>query len=664
MKDTLPYFYQILAGDVEIDGNVITYLEEFYLYAKDMYYKGNEVISDPEFDQMEEILKSYGSRIVEVVDGDSTIGERFQHYTKMLSLEKEQINNEDFESEETSKAISSIHRFINRAKTTEPIDYEATSKYDGNAISLQYIDGELKKALTRGEEAKGGGLDKYEKMKLIVPNTIKLPGVVEVRGEVVIDKRLWQKKYSDPEKIDNPRNYVAGVLGKDDIDPEVIKDLTFVAIQLVENADKNPIQPENSMKKLGKLGFNDSYDPFLVTFQNIDEFIDVYMAFKHYRENICKFQLDGIVLKFEEKYRQELGETSHHPKWAMAVKFPPQRVTTTIIDIIWTTKTTGFLTPVAILKPVELDGTEVKRASLHNYSRILKIGATIGAVVEIAKKGDIIPQVVAVKIPGDGTIPQPKTCECGGEIKLIKGKGDTENLKCMNPTCEVQALTKFETGIKVLKIERVGPAVAAELYKAGFKSVIDLFDKSKFNKQALIDSGYFKEGRHLEIVLNAVGLIKKVKINDLIHSLKFENCGRSISREMGKYLSGITYETKGLQKDVIAKIMDQNSIERELIAKFIEILSHNGVDVEFNQEEIVNSNTIFFEMTGRTTPYFKTKSELKSFLKDKGMVHAKLNENCHMLLTDSYSSGSSKMTKAEKLGVEIVTYEDILERYN
>ncbi|MFV2013820.1 MAG: hypothetical protein ACC656_00185, partial [Candidatus Heimdallarchaeota archaeon] len=538
-------------------------------------------------------------------------------------------------------------------------------KYDGNAIDLQYVNGKLFRALTRGEEARGGGLDKIQKMRLIVPKSINITENVEIRGEVVINKKLWQQKYSDPTKIDNPRNYVAGVLNKDDATEEVIKDLTFIAYHMVVQADTDPIYSVNTMSTLQLHGFNDTYTPFTAQVDRDTTFSDVYQAFKHYREKVCPFQLDGIVLKCNETLRKGLGETSHHPKWAMAIKFPPQKVVTTILDIIWNVGTTGYLTPIAMLKPVELDGTEVKRASLHNYSNIIKSGASVGAEVVIAKKGDIIPQVIEVVKPGTGEIPTPTTCECGGLIHLIEGKGEnTSNLKCINPDCRIQAIGKLESGIKILQMDRIGGATAEKLFDAGYETIIDLFDKTKFNKNALIESGQFKIGRALEIVLNGVNKVTTVPIQHIVQALKFENVGKSISQEIGKYLSNDdSVDFSGLQKDLIETLQDETSTERIQIMEFMKILNNNGIVIEYFKTEVKNENTLIFEMTGSPKPFFKTKSEFTEYASGFNMIHGKLNKDTRYLLSDSYTATTSKIVKATKLGIDIITYEDFIEKY-
>jgi NAD-dependent DNA ligase len=175
-------------------------LDELYLTAKDKYYRGEEIMTDYDFDTLEEILKFYNREVINVVDGDSTVADRVQHYTPMLSLEKAQIMDEDFTNPKTIAVIGNINSFLTKYTDT-PISFEGTGKYDGNAISLGYVNNKLDKALTRGNEEQGGGIDRIDKLKLIVPDTIDIEGVVEIRGEVVIDKELWKRKYSDPNKI-------------------------------------------------------------------------------------------------------------------------------------------------------------------------------------------------------------------------------------------------------------------------------------------------------------------------------------------------------------------------------------------------------------------------------------------------------------------------------
>lgn len=358
-----------------------------------------------EFPSMDE-LKELNVDLSKILDGTERDETKYPHLTKMLSLEKIQVNNEN----DFSAPVKAFKNFSNR--TVFSGEFEATAKYDGNGIECLYYYGKLKKVLTRGND-KTHGLDKTEKVRHIVPNEIDLKdGIYEIRGEIVVDVKLWEKKYKNPDKVQNPRNYVAGVLNRDEYSIDTVKDLVFIAYSLVkiegveetdslEFKEGKKVYVENSQALLAELGFNANYSPLVVNFKFNGEkdFKDVFYKYKTYRDSTCPFLLDGIVVKYPEQYRTKLGENNHHPKWAAAIKFVPTEVSTTIIDIVWTQGKDFEFTPVAILEPVELDGVVVRRASLHNIGYIINNKLFPGAQVVIAKKGEIIPQIIGIIAP-------------------------------------------------------------------------------------------------------------------------------------------------------------------------------------------------------------------------------------------------------------------------
>jgi len=351
-----------------------------------------QVIEMVDFPTVKEI-KALGLDVSNILDSQERDETKYPHLTPMLSLQKIQVN------DESKMPYHDMGLFLNRIKA----DFiEASGKYDGNGQELIYRDSKLSKALTRGD--KKFGFDKTNKMSYIVPNELKNAEqfngkTIEIRGEVVIDVKLWEKRYSDPNKVDNPRNYVAGVLNRDEYNINTLKDLNFIAYSLVVIDEKTGEKefPENSMAVLESFGFNQNYKPFLVKTTATNEgFLEIYNKFKNYRDNECPFLMDGIVIKFPEDKRKKLGENSHEPKWAVAIKFPALEVSTIILDIIWKMGKDGHLTPLAILEPVEIDGTMVSKASCSNLGTILKKGTFPGARVAIKKAGEIIPYITGV----------------------------------------------------------------------------------------------------------------------------------------------------------------------------------------------------------------------------------------------------------------------------
>ena len=379
--------------------------ERIYLKWKYLYYNGQTEVSDAIFDSLEDELRKMGSLVVLIKDSPNyeilkkydlldelTVGEReirFVHEYPMLSLRKFQVTMDSKEKELFPLDIVNFFTKVSGATVN------CTPKFDGNSIELVYVKGVLNKALTRGNEF--GGLDRTENMKIVVPNTLPADfckyDKITIRGEVIIPTELWVEKYSDPNKVDNPRNWLAGVLNSDEIFTDIMEDIHFVGYHIFILDGGNVIKPTDQLGTIAKLGFQEIFN--LNTTDYEDFFLNVYPKFKDYRATSI-YALDGIVLSFSSNYWDELGITSHHPHWACAVKFPPNRVITYLEDVLWTLGKDGEYTPVGLFKPIELDGTIVKHASLHNLGWIVENKVYPGCKVEIAKKGEIVPQLISV----------------------------------------------------------------------------------------------------------------------------------------------------------------------------------------------------------------------------------------------------------------------------
>lgn len=333
---------------------MVKQLENQYLEAKKLYYEGNPIMNDWDFDQLEEKLKELGSDVIHIVGTQHE--KEINHLSPMLSLQKIQVL--DIEK----LPIEKFNSWISSCKHNSIL--EATPKFDGSSCNLIYIDGNLNTALTRGNGKTG--TDITEKMKLIVPNKINIQGIVEIRGEVIIKTNLFNEKYSKDYK--NPRNFVAGILGRDETSIDIIKDFDFIAFEYrVHNTtlyqDYN--HGNNPIKTLSSNGFiiPEFYQVFTA-----DQFSELFFKMLQFRKDSI-YGLDGYVIKYPNEFRNQIGETDHHPKWATAIKFPPTEMITTIKSIAWNIGQSSEFKPIGVLEPIEIDGTTVSNVALHKIGR-------------------------------------------------------------------------------------------------------------------------------------------------------------------------------------------------------------------------------------------------------------------------------------------------------
>ena len=363
-------------------------LESKYLKAKIAYYEGEPFLTDSEFDSLEVILKKEGSKVIEQV-GSKRKDFDFTHPTKMLSLSKLQTekNKNGSINYVEDKFTAWYDKRILQLFDISHISLMSSPKFDGSAINIIYKGNELFQVLTRGDGF--SGKDVTKRFTPHIPNTLDTDfelneiDTVEIRCEVVIDKNLFKEKYS--QEFANPRNYVAGVIGKDDYDKVKVSELTIIPLHFL----KNGVQVYHGFFH-GGIYSNNYNEEF-----NSWGYIDMIKKYKKKRDSF-PFQLDGVVVAFPESFRQELGENDHDPSWSLAIKFTAEEAVTEVLGVEWNVSKRGELCPVILLKPVQLAGTTVKRASGYNAGYIIKNRIQVGTIVSLHKSGDIIPEIVNV----------------------------------------------------------------------------------------------------------------------------------------------------------------------------------------------------------------------------------------------------------------------------
>lgn len=623
-------------------------LETKYLKAKEAYYKGEPIMEDWEFDELEELLKSMDSDVVNLV-GTSDRNFKHQHLSPMTSLDKSQTHYNEkgvivFNHDEIDKFFS---------KFPEGTIFTAECKWDGMAINTIYHSGNVERAITRGDKLKGK--DATNKFMRKIPLTIDSKLDVEVRGEAMIPFEIFESKYKNhPDesirKYKNPRNMVAGVVNKDDISEDLLNEIVFMAVE-VRVHDGDYSYPIDTGKWLKDNGFNKEYPSYMLQF-TAEQFESVYYNMKNYRENISKFQLDGFVIKAPENLRRKLGETGHHPNWALAIKFPPVPGRTRVTGIENRVATSGESIPRIVLEGVDLDGSTVRHTAGFNWGYILEKGLFPGAEIEIVKSGDIIPIISKIITP-QFTGNLPTHCKCGAPLEM-----DGIHLMCTSDECPVKKLKRFIIGVGRYEMKSWGGTTRTNLFNAGFTEISQVFDPDSFTKEKLVATGFFKDGKTLDKLFEELEKIKVVTLPQVIVSLGFDGIGRTAAKQLAKYIRGKEYDFKGLEKKCLIGF-DEGEKKREKIEELIKVFEKRGVSVE---EEVEVVGGIGFEMTGSPRESgFKVKTELEKFLLSYGYVHLGLKD-AKILLTDDINSDSGKMGLAKKNGVKIFEYSTFIEK--
>ena len=614
-------------------------MTELYLKAKAAYYEGKDIMTDAEFDELENKIKQIAPnhKVLSVV-GYSTKRFEYSHITPMLSLEKIQVNDEqDSEFEE-------IIKWCSKTLTTEPFIIQP--KYDGNSLSAQYQNGKLVRVLSRGDGKKG--FEVTDKISKIIPNNVNFEGDFEIRGECLIDINDFEEINKD-NKFKNERNFVAGVLSDTKNNKNSDK-LKFVAFSITnQKAGKY----SNLLFKLRDEGFETS-DYWFNEFKTIQDIKDFYHKMSEYRKT-SKYRLDGFVIKVDDySTREKLGSNKHHPLSEIAIKFPAQKGITKITDIEWTMSSQGELVPTAILEPVYLDGSTVSRAYLANLKNALTNNYLPSATVQVEKKGDIIPQITKlIELPEntDTESLKPDKCPfCNSELNYTD---DLTHIYCSNKKCPEMMIKKFYKGIQILKLRNIGPAMVKRLYEAGIESLIELFNKN-LTPETLIKNGDFKEGRELERLFESINSIKSIEYSDLLRAEQIEGVGSSISKMITRYYLGAQYKFSGFDKSVIKELTEnKEKYFTQLIKKWTET---TNIEIKFpnydNEEEKIK---VILTGSPKSAGYPTKKYFLDRFTE---LEETKSFSEAKMLITNDKNSTSSKMKKALKNGLEIKTYDE------
>jgi DNA ligase (NAD+) len=636
------------------------------------YVLDDPLISDYDFDMMLKELNDLEKSNPEFFDKNSPTQRVGGEVTKSFNTS---VHETPMYSLDNSYSLEDLKDWEKRIKKIieEPIQYTCELKFDGVSINLLYSNGELIKAVTRGDGVKGD--DVTCNIKTIPTVPLKLIGNFsnnfEARGEVVMPIEGFNELnkvriHNGEEPFKNPRNTASGSLKLQDSKEVSTRPLECLIYSVEDpNLFKNQI---DFLEKAKNIGFN--------VFQNYmhsDSIEEIFEFIQHWETNRSKlpFEIDGVVLKVNDFYQREvLGYTSKFPRWAIAYKFKPENTGTRLNSISFQVGRTGSITPVANLEPVNLAGTIVKRASLHNADFIQSMDIRVGDFVYVEKGGDIIPKITNIdkskRAVDSKKFEFPEYCpECGSKLFRLEGEA---NHYCLNYNgCKPQIIGRIQHYIsrKALDIEGLGQETVSLLVNADLiKNYSDLYDL-KFDQVVHLDRMADKSANNL---LDGIIESKKIPFERVLYGLGIRYVGETVAKKLAKHFESIdnmlntSFDELILVDEIGEKIA--NSIlefasDNDNI-QIINKLKKNGVRFEIDDSDKNVSSILAgksFVISGVFSNF--SRDELKRFIETNGgKISSSLSSKTSYLVAGA-NMGPSKKLKAEKLNINIITENEL-----
>lgn len=635
----------------------------------------NPTITDQEYDSLFRELQILEEKNPSLVRSDSPthrVGgvvldsfKKVTHKIPMMSLGD--IFNED-----------EVRQFDARIKK-EGINptYVCELKIDGLSVSLHYEKGKLVTAATRGNGTIGEDITNNVKTIKTVPLTLKEEIDIEVRGEIYMSKETLKKlneerKAKNQPLLQNCRNAAAGSIRQLDSKVCASRKLDCWIYHLPNPEDYGIKTHWEALEFMKKLGFKTNSNNLLVT--DVEGIID-YIHYKGKERPNLSYDIDGVVVKVNNLEEQKkLGFTAHHPKWAIAYKFPAEEVLTKLKDIIFTVGRTGQITPNAVLEPVIVAGSTISRATLHNEDYVKAKGLKIGDIISIHKAGDVIPEVGEVKLDrrtGDEKDFEMITrCPMCNE-PIFKKEGQVDYF-CINPHCparHIEGLCHFVSR-KAMNIDGLGDRIIEDFYNLKYiKDITDIYKLSCFRDELTELEGY--GNKSIDNLLEAIENSKENSLERLLFGLGIPNVGEKTSKILAaRYetldnLMNATFEELNQIPDIgeiIAKsIIDffQNEKNRDIIEELKELkvgMEYTGPKVVINE----NFNGKTFVITGTLTKY--TRDEVEEKIENLGgKTSSSVSKKTSAVIVGE--NPGSKYTKAVELGIPIWNEEDLESRF-
>ncbi len=642
-------------------------------WAEDYYSKDAPEVEDHVYDQNYNRLLELEAEFPQIVTPDSItqrVGgqinsdfSKVEHEIPMLSM------GDVFSKEELKEFDQRMQKLVGH-----PVAYNVELKIDGLSLSLEYTDGKLTRASTRGNGSVGEDVTANARYIKDIPRVLPEKITTEVRGECYMSKEAFASLNKERDEkgeavFANPRNAAAGSLRQLNAQVTKKRDLSTFIYTWV-NPPKDITSQHQAIQEMSKLGFHTNQTgKKLSSMDEVFDFIDEYTK----KRDSLAYGIDGIVLKVDElSLQQELGNTVKVPRWEIAYKFPPEEQETVVRDIEWTVGRTGVVTPTAVMDPVQLAGTTVSRAVLHNADLLKQKDVRIGDTVLLHKAGDIIPEISKVilsKRPKDSKPYEiPTLCpSCGQELVHLEGE---VALRCINPSCPAQV----EEGIihfasrTAMDITGLGPKIVKQLIaKDLVHNVADLYHLTAADLSQL---DHFKE-KSINNLLTAIENSKKNSVELLITGLGIDHVGAKAAKLIAQKFKNLSkIMTLGVQElaaiDTIGMTIAQSMttyFAQDSAKELIEDLKNSGVNMQYlgeDEPEAVPDN--FFKektvvLTGKLAHF--TRSEFTKQLQERGAkVTGSVSKKTDYVIYGE--DAGSKYAKAEKLGIPLLTEEEAI----
>lgn len=632
--------------------------------AASVYYQGkDEIMSNFEYDRMYDELSALEKESGLVLAGSPTQKVGYEvlselpkqtHPSPMLSLDK-------------TKQVDELASWLGGKEGL------LSWKMDGLTVVLTYENGKLLNAVTRGNGVVGEVITNNAKVFKNLPVNIPFKGRMVLRGEAIITYSEFKKinaLLSEEEQYKNPRNLCSGSVRQLNNEITAKRNVELYAFTLVEAEGvdfKNSQQ--NKMEFMKEQGFQ-TVEYKVVTAKNIYETVEWFSE----KVKTNDFPADGLVLLYDDiSYGESLGSTAKFPRNAIAFKWADETAKTKLTEVEWSASRTGLINPVAIFEPVELEGTTVSRASVHNISIVKELKLGIGDTIEVYKANMIIPQI-AHNLTKSGSLEIPHKCPVCGEKTSIHKENDVEVLFCENPDCLAKKIKSISLFVSrdAMNIDGMSEATIEKFISKGFlHELADLFKLNRYKDEIISMDGFGEKS--YEKLVKAAETAKITTTAKFIYSLGIANIGLSNAKMVCKAFSNDLEKIRHASIDELVEIDGVGEIIAESFVKFFANENNNHmIDdlldiVTLKDEENDNANDMDgmnFVITGSVN-HFSNRSEVKELIEGRGgKVTGSVTSKTKYLINNDSTSNSSKNKKAKELGVQIITEDEFIDMFS